>query len=235
LPKVNKLLGLFLLLGLTAFGQQRHTMYGRVIAGNAAVIGIFIINKATGEETKTGAGGTFSIPVTMGDRLTVYSDRIEVRDFLVTENTFKEQPYVMEVNYKGTELEEVVVTGVTSESLGLVPKGQKRYTDKDRKMAGASSKGLQYLVDAITGQLAVKRRKRETINKETLGEEIDATLTDTDLEGFGLPRDKARAFIYYAVQDDRVVQAFKAGNAQEAKLVLIELIPGYLKLQDSNE
>ena len=108
---LNKLLYIFaVIFSLSAVCQDRQNIQGHVTAGNTAVAGVFVINKATGIEIKTDNDGNFNIPARAGDYLVVYSSSIEVREFYISDASFKEQPYSMEVKPSAYELNEVVIT-----------------------------------------------------------------------------------------------------------------------------
>jgi hypothetical protein len=223
-----------LLVLLTAFGygQGRTDFHGLVNAAGAPANGVFIINKTTGAEVKSDAKGVFTIAAKAGDHLVVYSNYTDVREFAVTTAALSQKPYVMEVATKATELNEVVITDVNSEKLGLVPKGQKQYTPAERRLKQAKSgMGLELLINALSGRLKMLKQNAQTEHKIALMESLDGLFTDDELAGFGLPRDTARGFLYYAVEDPRVADAIKDNNPSLLKLILMELSQTYLKLQ----
>lgn len=222
------------LLLFTAFGysQGRTDFKGRVNAGGAAAGGVFIINKATGAEVKSDANGAFTIAARAGDQLVVYSNYTDVREFAVTTAALAQNPYVMEVNPKATELNEVVITDMNPENMGLVPKGQKQYTVAERRLKQAKSgMGLELLINALSGRLKMLKQNAQTERKIALMENLDSLFADEELAGFGLPRETARGFLYYAVEDPRIADAIKDNNESLVKLLLMEISQSYLKLQ----
>jgi hypothetical protein len=229
----KKWLAIVLLL-LTAFGygQGRTDFYGLVNAAGAPANGVFIINKTTGAEVKSNANGTFTIPAKAGDQLVVYSNYTETRDFAVTTAALVANPYEMEVEPKATELKEVVITDMNPEKMGLVPKGQKQYTPAERRLKQAKSgMGLELLINALSGRLKMLKQNAQTEHKIALMESLDGLFTDEELACFGLPRDTARGFLYYAVEDPRIADAIKDNNESLVKLLLMEISQSYLKLQ----
>jgi len=235
---INKWLAILLLLTVTTRGytQQRKNLQGRVIAAGSPAQNIFIINKSTGDEVRSATDGAFTISAKVGDRLTVYSNATKVREFAITASAFTDAPYTLEVDPLGTELSEVVVTGVTSESLGLVPKNQERFTPAEKKLLTASSArmnpmGLDPIINAISGRTKMLKKALEAERKEILADKINELFTDDDMAGFGLPKETARGFIFYIVEDARVTDAVHAGNAELVRLLLLELAKKYTKLQ----
>lgn len=240
---MNKLIAILLLLAvLPAYCQERRPLQGHVVAGDAVANGMFVINKVTGTETKTDGKGDFCLPVKIGDALVVYSDRTDVREFAINEMSFKEVPYVMAVNAKSYELDEVVINQqVTAESLHLVPKNQKRYTVAERRLytAGALdlrvglgfSLSLDGILNMINGRIAMLKKALVTERKEFAMEAINGIYTDQEIrDELHIPADYVKGFVFYAVEDADCAAALKAKNDDLAKLRMMHLAPIYVKL-----
>jgi hypothetical protein len=225
-------LWLFLFFAATATkAQEKKTLDGKVIAGEALVTGIFVINKRTGIEAKTDGNGRFELESKVGDRIVIYGSNIEIREFVLGEASFTQHPYVLEAEPKITELREVVINHMNPETLGLVPKGQRIVTERERAyMRNSGGEGLEYLMNAIMGRLWVFRMATDAMHKEDLANEIEAIVNDSELENYGIPREMARGFMFYVVEDKRVANVVHT-NKHEIKLLLIELANEYMKLQ----
>lgn len=235
---MSKLLYIFVLLvSLHALSQERKSFLGKVISGEMVIEDIFVINKTTGAETKTNSKGEFTISVKIGDQLVVYGTKTDVREFTINNLSFNEQPYVVSVDIKGYELEEVVVEGstVTSESLGLVPKGQKQYTPAERKVYTATE-GTDAIFNAISGRTKMLKKAAETEKKEGVIETLNGMYTDTEItEQFNIPTDYVRAFIFYAAEDKGIAKALKGKNESLVKLLMIDLAKKYLAATKSDK
>ncbi|MFP9112422.1 hypothetical protein ACLI1A_00665 [Flavobacterium sp. RHBU_3] len=236
---INKPLSIlfFFILSFTATAQQRTDLHGRIMSAGNSVYGVYVINQSTGAEVKTDANGNFSIPAKPGDRLAVYGNYTETREFAISERSFTEKPYLLEVVTKGTELEEVVIDNkVTSEQLGIVPKGQKQYTVAERRLYTArSGMGLDQLINVLSGRMKMLKKAVETERKEQLLEAIDGMVSDDELAKIGVPREQARGFLFYAIEDPQVADAIKSNNPSLLKLLLMQLSEKYIKLQDQHE
>lgn len=227
---MNKWLFLLLLIGTTAFSQERKSLPGRVVAGTMGVPGIFVINKTTGAEVKTDATGNFTLPARAGDKFAIYSKNTNVREFAISEASFKEVPYVLEVEAKSYELEEVVIqgTGITSESLGIVPKDQKQYTVAERRVYTATE-GTDALFNAISGRTKMLKKAAETEGKEAIIEKLNGMYTDQEIaDQFGIPAENIKAFIFYVAEDAPLAEAVSAHDDSLTKLLLIGLAEKYL-------
>ncbi len=179
---------MFLLFTATAVAQDRKLLYGKVLIGDNPAAGLFVINNKTGEEVKTGSDGNFAIKVRPGDAIAVYSPNTDLREFVISAASFTEVPYIVSVNYKAYELEEVEIDkyeNVNSESLGRVPKGQKRYTPAERKLKtagdfkpimllGIIAGGMPFdpIINAINGRTRMLKKAVATERSEALIEKI---------------------------------------------------------------
>ena len=229
----NSLLYLLVCLPLLAFAQERKSLNGRVVADGAGIGGIFIINKSTGDEKKSDAQGNFTIEAKDGDVITAYSSKTEVRDFSISERSFQENPYIISVNTQAYELEEVVVEKkVTSESLGLVPEGQKQYTPAERKLYGATSGfGIDVILNALSGRTKMLKRAVETEKKEMLMEKIGYVCTEDDIKTeYKIPEEYVQGFVYYIVEDKEFANAVRQGNDTMARFLMTGLATKYLKI-----
>lgn len=240
---MNKLVTLlFFFIVTTAFCQERQQLQGHINAGDAVANEVFVINKATGAETKTDSRGNFTLPVKMGDILVVYSNKTDIREFTINQFTFKEVPFEMAVNAKAYDLDEVVINQqVTSESLGIVPKNQLRRTVAERRLytAGGTeftlgfgfSLSLDAVINSITGRLKMLRKALATERKEFAIEAINGLYTDYELiNDLKIPEDYIRGFAFYAVEDAECAAALKDHKDELAKLRLLHLAQIYLQL-----
>lgn len=203
---------------------------GRVLVGTMVAEGVFVINKETGAEVKTDAAGNFTLAAKAGDKIAVYSSKINVRDFTISEASFKEVPYVLEVEAKSYELEEVVIQGsaITSESLGIVPKGQKKYTVQERRMYTATQ-GTDALFNAISGRTSMLKKAAETEAKEGVIERLNGMFTDQEIiDEFKIAAENTKGFIFYVAEDVPLANALKENNEGIIKLILIGLAEKYL-------
>jgi len=218
---------------------------GRVVLGdNTAMPNVFVINKATGSETKTDTAGNFSIPAKAGDKLAVYSIDTEVREFAISEASFTEVPYVLAVDFKGTEMEEVVVNTVNSQSLGLVPKGQKQYTQMERKLYTTGdfnplmllnllggTMPLDPLINAINGRTKRVKKEVDAERRTMLFKEINNIYTAEEITTIlNVPAENIDGFLFYIVEDAEFSSTIKNKNEPMAKFLMVSLAEKYLAL-----
>ncbi|MFP9099447.1 hypothetical protein ACLI09_10360 [Flavobacterium sp. RHBU_24] len=238
---MNKLLYIFLFLSLTITAQKRQDFRGQVLSGGALAGGIFVINKTTGVETKTDANGIFSLDVRAGDRIVVFSDYTKVREFDISSKSFEEQPYKMEVEAKGTELNEVVVQGenLSEEEMGIVPEGQKQYTVAERRKRANRTLSLNQGINLGLDGVGKKKMLRENISTEdklTAVENLRKMYTQEEItEYYGIPADNVEGFMFYAAEDAACMQALKANSLSTARPQLKRLSQEYIKMLEDGE
>jgi len=239
---------LFFILSV-CFAQTDASFSGRVISGDTGVKDVFVINRKTGAEAKTDSNGHFSIAAKVGDILVVHSAGVVERQFAINEDSFKNMPYVMSVNYRALELEELVITKnnkLDSESLGLVPKGQKKYTRQEKKLYTAThnkplwvlplgllagSMPLDPFINAISGR--TKKIKTDLANEKKLiaFQKISNFYTDEELTGqLKIPEGYTKGFMFYATEDDAIVQALDTKTDADIKFMLTALALKYNRI-----
>jgi hypothetical protein len=243
---MNKILALLLLITAPAFSQERMQLSGRVISDSNGIGNVFVINKLTGTETKTNGSGSFTIPSKAGDILVVYSPRVTIREFAVSEQSFKEVPYVIEVETSSLELEEVVVDGssITSEKLGIVPAGQKRYTPAERKLYTAGDFKPVMLVGLLLGSMPLDpvinamngrtKRMKELValeKREMLLGKLENIYALSEITSyFKIPEEHVNGFLYFVIEDKEVAAFMDEKNESMAKFRITELSSKYLEL-----
>jgi len=236
---------LFFLITFVAFSQQRQTVLGRVVTGDDGVGGVFVINKTSGVEFKTDYKGYFNLTAKAGDRIVVYSPKIIVREFALTAESLQVSPYIISVNYNSYELDEVVInkySHINSEALGIVPKGQKRYTVAERRLYTASAMivgtvvGLDPIINAISGRTRMLKKAYETEKKEGVVGSVNGLYNEEQLiRDYKIPRELVNGFIYYLAENEDYVRAVKAKNKAYIDFLTMELSKKYLKLQQDGE
>lgn len=243
----SKITFLLLFICTMAFPQARKALRGIVRSGDAPLAGVSVINNKTGDETKTDSQGNFNIAAKPGDKLAVYSDRTETREFAINKETFKESPYTVSVNYKSYELDEVEIDkykNTNSEALGLVPKGQKQYTTAERRLKTAGDfkpimllgllggqLPLDPIINAINGRTKMLKGALATERKEMLMEKINNIFTAEEITAeFDIPEEYLNGFIFYIVEDKEFGDAVKSKNNDRAKFLMAGLAKKYLDI-----
>lgn len=225
--------------------QERQTLEGRIVAGTNGVPDVFVINKTAALEAKTSSIGYFSIKAQKGDAIIVYNSKIIVREFVLTADAFKANPYLITVNYSVEELDEVVINkygNINAESLRLVPKGQKKRTVAERRLftAGAFTVGtvigLDPIINAISGRTRMLKRAYESEKQETVISSIRGALDDDTIsQQYNIPKEHVGGFLYYLAENKDFAATLKQGNKQYIDFMMMEMAKAYLKLQEDGK
>lgn len=238
MKRSNILPVIFLLLAVAVYGQ-RAPLSGTILLDNAGLGGVFVINSAAQAEVKTNAKGEFTITAQPGDRLIIYSPNIVKREFVLSTESFKNQPLQVSVNAQAYELNEVVMDrdrSVDEVSLGLVPANQKQYTPAERKLYTATTGLLDPLINKLSGRTEMLKRDVKTEKKEMLLQEIDYLVTEEEIiKDMKIPAEYVGGFLYYVVEDKRFSQAMGNNSRVEARFLMNGLALDYLKLLKENE
>ncbi len=223
-----------LLVCLPVMAQQRQTLLGKVMANEAALPGAFIINKQTGEEVKSGQDGGFTVAAKAGDKLVVYSTGTDVREFYINADTFVNMPYVLAVEVKAEQLDEVVIQkpAVTSESLGLVPEGQKTMTVAERRLHAASTGPLDIILNLLSGKKAKLKRELATERKEAAMDNLNGLVNEEEFAArYGIAPEQVQAFLFYVIDQPEIVKAVNQSNEGLLDVLLLETAAKYKELQ----
>ncbi len=226
-------------MAFSASAQDRATMLGRVVANDNGVGGVFVINKTAASEVKTDYKGYFNLTAKAGDRIIVYNPQIIVREFTLTDDSFKVSPYIITVSYNAYQLEEIVINNdINAESLGLVPKGQLRRTVAERRLYTASAMkvgtviGLDPIINAISGRTRMLKRAYAAEKQEMVITNTAGLYTDEEIvANYHLTQEQVAGFRYFLAEDQDFTTALKSNNKTYLDFLMMELAQKYLKLQ----
>jgi hypothetical protein len=222
-----------------SFAQQRSPLNGKVTSDFDTLEGIYVINKSTETSVFTTRGGYFTISARVGDTLIFSALQFEARDIVVRENDFCSDLLFVPLATRSHELDELVIidySHINSESLGLVPRGQKQYTPAERKAATASSfkmnpMGLDPLINMFSGRSAMLKKAAEIEKMEDLMQKINYIYTEDELvRKFKIPLDYVKGFVFYIVENKHFANAIRSKNENMAKFLLAGLADKYIAL-----
>ena len=226
------------------YAQERKPLSGKVTSDFDDLEGIYVINKNADRSVTTTRGGYFTINAQVTDTLIFSSIQFNAKEVVVTQESFGPTLFFVPLKTMSRELDELVIVNynhINSESLGLVPKGQKQYTPAERKLATATNykmnpMGLDPLINGLTGRTAMLKKAYETEKKEDLMQKINYIYTeDVIVAQLKIPLEYVRGFIYFVVENKYVTKAIKEKNETMAKFLMSGLAVKYLSLLNSND
>lgn len=240
------LLMLLFVLPVAVAAQGVHELRGSVASGGSGLASVFVINKTDYSEVKTNSDGKFAISASAGDIIVIYHPDIAVQEITVTAELLK-TGLAVDVLPKPYELEEVRIDGswaINSESLGIVPKGQKKYTTAERRLYTAGdlkwihllgllggSFPVDPLINAISGRTKLMKKYLAQEKKEMNIEKITGLFPENGItHQFGIPEKYALGFVYYLAEDKGFADAMQGQEASAARLLMAPLAARYLEL-----
>lgn len=212
--------------------QDRQPLKGKITSAAEDLEGIYVINKTADITVTTSQGGYFTINARPKDTLIFSAIQFVAKQVLVEQEHIDAELYFVPMEPMVRTLDEMIVekSDITAESLGLVPRGQKRYTPGERKLYTATQ-GIDAVFNALTGRTKMLKKAAEYEKKEILMAKINYIYTEEEIiTQFKIPEEYVRGFIYYIVDDREFAGYIKTKNNGMAKFALSRLAVEYLSL-----
>lgn len=197
--------------------QERKIINGKVVSRSKRLDGVYVSNISTGEALVTGKGGYFNMQVRENDTL-MFSGALFIGYRHAIDDVDLKRDIMLiplEPNELYTELDEIVITKISSESLGLVPKGVKRYTPAERRLYTATSGSGLIPIDAVVNWISgrTKMLKKALVyeKQEMRKEKFLSIIPESKLlEDYSIPKDYLIGFAYYVATDDYMTSLLSA-------------------------
>jgi len=225
--------------------QDRSVLNGRIATSNYADLeGVYVINAQTEVMTTTNASGAFSIAAKAGDELVFSSIQFkESRVILALEN-FSDLNFTIKLSMVMNQLNEVVVrnySGINAVSLGIIPSGQKSYTEAERKLHTATnldahvglggSVSADPLLNFLSGRTAMLKKEVAVEKKEFFMKMLEQMFTlEHFVDRLKIPSEYVKGFEYYAVENDKFTVILNSKNKTSTEFLLAELAVKYKEI-----
>lgn len=219
------------------FGEK--LIHGKIIVESGNNSGVSIINLVNEKSTTSDNNGDFYILAKAEDLLVFSSVNLEYYRRIIEHVDFKAEVVNIKMTPKITELKEVVVNThaeINAISLGISPKGIKKYTPAERKLAAASSMrlnpmGLDPLINAISGRTKMLKKELEVEKKERLLAIINALYKEDYFHSvMKIPTDYIKGFQYYCIEDKKFAAILISKNKAKIEFLLIPLALKYKEI-----
>ena len=249
--KANNTIFLFLALLLSQYtiGQTlyRKKISGKVSVSSLPVNSANVSNHNSKQNTVTDANGKYTIEVREGDVLHISAVNVMAKELIITDKIFSDGFFDIAMDYVNIQLDEVVIaeaSKITAESVGVIPYGQKRYTQAERHLQTAGdfkpimllgllggSMPLDPLINKINGR--TKRLKKLVVLEAktalfgTLDKHFDDSYYTKKLK---IPSEYIEGFKFYIVENDTFVSYLKNDDLVMVQFLLIEHATTYLEI-----
>ncbi|RKR09374.1 carboxypeptidase-like protein [Flavobacterium sp. 90] len=241
---------LMVVLGQTSWSQSqdRGVINGKITANTSDLEGVYVINAQTEAMTTTDESGAFSISAKEGDTLVFSSIQFKENKVLLIAENFSDLHFTVKLNMVMHQLQEVVVrnyNGINAASLGIVPYGQKKYTEAERKLhtatalnptanAGSMAGGsisADPLLNFFSGRTAMLKKEVAVEKKEAFMKLLERMFSINHfVNRLQIPLEYVKGFEYYAVENDKFTVILNSKNKTSTEFLLAELAVKYKEI-----
>lgn len=236
---------IFILLFFIEFfcSSQDKNFVGK-IETQALLSNVLVVNLTKQAETKTDGFGRFSIKAEAGDLLVFSGEYVKRTRFLI-ESEHLERENIIALEHQHFQIETVTINkiNISSEDLGLIPKGQKRYTQAERRLKTATDSNLEYnwliptisfsldpLINSISGRT---KKLKEQLDIEHFNQNM--VLTESFLPDevlifeFGVPPNYTKSFRIFLVDNSDFLEVLQKGSAADITTQAFVLVKAFEK------
>lgn len=234
---------ILLLFPVVCFSQER-IFKGKVTA-ETSVNGILVVNLTRQTQVSTDDFGNFLIKAEPGDLLIFSALHLYRKRYLVEEEDFV-QKISIKMEAKPVEIEAIEIEriNISAESLGIIPKGRKRYTPAERRLKTAEDANLQYflliptlsfsldpLLNAMSGRTKMLKKELEIERFEVNLRQTEYYISDEMIVSeFEIPEEYTKGFRMFLVDSPEFSKVMKTRNTKEITSKAFSLAEAYKKL-----
>jgi hypothetical protein len=230
---------------LTAQNSDRLNIKGKIVSNTNDLEGVYVVNAQTEVMTTTNADGTFSILAKEGDTLVFSSIQFKENRVLLTPENFSDLNFTVKLSLVMHQLQEVIIknyNNINAVSLGIIPGGQKTYTDAERKLhtatalnatanAGSLAGGsisADPLLNFLSGRTAMLKKEVAVEKKEFFMKLLENMFSiEHFVERLKIPAEYVKGFEYYAVENESFTKILNSKNKTSTEFLLGELAVKY--------
>lgn len=243
----NKII-IVLFLGLSQIVLGQNTFNGKIIVNAGDVEGVYVVNTRTEVMAVTNASGDFSIEAKVGDTLVFSSIQFKENRIVLTEENFSDLNFTIKLNPVIHQLQEVIIKrydNINAVALGIVPSGQKSYTQAERRLqtatglnatasAGSMAGGsvsVDPLLNFLSGRTTMLKKELAVEKKESFMRILENMFTiDHFVNRLKIPLEYVKGFEYYAVDNDKFTVILNSKNKTSTEFLLGELAVKYKEI-----
>ncbi|HKO76738.1 MAG TPA: hypothetical protein VJU52_05950 [Flavobacterium sp.] len=239
---IKKLILLLILLCqnqlLTAQTNAEKIIVGTVACDTRVLEGISVINCMNKTMAVTDKEGCFSILAKEGDILNFSGIDYKYLKKHVYRHEYKSGTMEVEMVFNAVELDEVIINknaNITAENLGIIPRGQIKFTQQERKLY-SSSGGIFGLYSIISGEKEMLKKNVEAEKKEILMKKLEYMFAEKYyIKTLKIPEELIKGFQYYCVEDSRFVESLSLKNKSMSMFLMTNLAIVYNKKRVGEE
>ena len=207
--------------------HSEKLLHGIIVADDASVSGVDVVNLGNEKVTVTNAKGEFFILAKAEDILVFSSMTLEMKRMLVDEDDLKSEMITITMTPKINELNEVIVKKNAAEGISIIP-GQKQYTPAERKLYTASSGLLDAPLNWLSGRTEMLKKEIIVERKERLLDKVGVLYEDKYyIQTLKIPEIYIDDFQRYLIEDKEFTAALKVKNRTMMLFLISKLAVNY--------
>jgi len=228
--------------------QDRANVNGKIVSNTNDLEGVYVVNAQTEVMVTTGADGAFSIMAKPGDTLVFSSIQFKENRVLLTNENFTDLNFTVKLSLVMHQLQEVIIKrydNINAVAMGIVPTGQKTYTESERKLrtataldATASASGMaggsisaDPFLNFLSGRTKMLKKELIVEKKEFFMKLLENMFSlDHFVNRLKIPNEYVKGFEYYAVENDRFTVILNSKNKTSTEFLLAELAVKYKEI-----
>lgn len=229
--------------------NERSVLNGKIISNTHDLEGVYVVNAETEAMTTTAADGSYSIVAKSGDTLVFSSIQFKENRVLLTPENFSDLNFTVKLSLVMHQLQEVIIKrydNVNAVALGIIPAGQKSYTEAERKLHTASAldptantenmmAGGSISADPIfnffSGRTAMLKKEVAVEKKEFFMKLLENMFPLSHfVDRLKIPVEYVKGFEYYVVENDKFTTILNSKNKTSTEFLLGELAVKYKEI-----
>ncbi|WP_268848879.1 carboxypeptidase-like regulatory domain-containing protein [Flavobacterium aestivum] len=232
----NNLIVLFVLLLqnqlVVAQEDVEKIITGKVVSDSKPLEGISVVNSSNKMMAVSDENGCFSILAKDKDVLSFSGiDYKNLRKY-VYKHEYASGTLEVNMTFNSIELDEVVINknaNITAENLGIIRRGQVKFTPQERRLYSGSS-GIQGLYSFLSGEIDVLKKNVEIEKKEQLLKKMEYLFGNKYYtKTLKIPEELIKGFQYYCVEDPEFVESLGYKNKTVSLFLITNLASVYNK------
>jgi hypothetical protein len=202
------------------FSQNEKRIYGQIRVTDAMTSHVLVLNLNTTQETFTDSVGKFSIDVHLGDLLIFQAAHLDKMRKLIDEEAFASPLVEILMTSKTELLDEVTIFN---------------YNRINAYDLGITATRIKTLTPAQRGKYSNEPRGLEFEENLTLIEKLEQNFNDDFFKELSIERERVKAFLYFAVEDNRFKVVAKENHLARTRFYLMTLVMEYNTRQKNKQ
>jgi hypothetical protein len=221
---------------LAAQSNVEKIIVGTVVCDARMLEGISVINCMNKMMAVTDKDGCFSIQAKEGDILNLSGIDYKYLKKYVYRQEYKSGTMEVDMIFNSVELDEVIINknaDITAENLGIIPRGQIKFTPQQRKLY-SSSGGIFGLYSIISGEKEMLKKNVEAEKKEILMKKLEYMFAEKYyIKTLKIPEELIKGFQYYCVEDSEFAASLNGKNKSMSMFLMTNLASVYNKNREN--